>query len=363
MAKTLPTVDRYGTERARDFALRFVEDDLARSRFPDARVRLGVALGQLYKFGCDKDTIFFWVRRWPRFADLVSCSPTAAAASAPSSAEKQAGFPVAGIVSSGQAIESAECGGLSLVVDLGSLSIPPGGVDVCLYHNEHLPIGRFKDLQIQNGRLAARGSLNQTSEAEEVARALRRDDWVQTSIGANMAILEFVDENETVRVNGRRLKPPALIARAASLREVSICRDRTAVDRDAYLTQYVQLYEPGPMPDRLNLIRATTALERKRREAAADLARFCREFEQEQARQRQVQGAIAAQQRTDEALARETNRRRDLAAALESRGDTVRAAPWVATGDTQLDRRRREQQQQREPHWLRTSWGNMNILT
>jgi hypothetical protein len=354
MAKTLPAVDRYGAERARDFVARVVADPVARELFPDAPVRLAVGLGQLFRFGCDVQTIEGWLRTWGQYAD-IAFRKVIAAPSPP--AEMTPGAPIAALAASGRPLTAPEFGDrFPMVLDLESLVIPARGVNLCPYHAEHLPLGRFTELRVEKGQLEARGWLSRSHEAGELGRALNQDAWIQASLGAGIGVLEFIPEDEPAWVNERLIKGPCLVARGANLKEISATRDQNARDEDTYITRHVALFSAGRMPSRLALVRVTVKAEQERHAAAENLRAFAEGIEIEQAEKRRALSAVAAQRRTDEVSLREINRRQAVIDAADARRAlaTVQTTP---TGDAMRDAARRQEQEQRETtSRIRTCW-------
>lgn len=116
-------------------------------------------------------------------------------------------------------------GGLSTVIDLGSLRVARGGAGLpILYsHDRADPIGHATDVTVSATSIDAAGILSVPGDSrDKVAGAARNGFRWAVSVGCEAEELEYISSSDTVTVNGSRLKGPLYVARKSTLREISI---------------------------------------------------------------------------------------------------------------------------------------------
>ncbi|GIW83209.1 MAG: hypothetical protein KatS3mg105_5016 [Gemmatales bacterium] len=113
-----------------------------------------------------------------------------------------------------------------VVVDLSGLDFSKQRIPI-LY--DHIPsidhvIGQSDSISIENGKLVARGRFVLDKPDSLASAVLAKADsgyvW-QASIGAMADDIEYVDENQTIAVNGSEFQGPLYLVRRARLREIS----------------------------------------------------------------------------------------------------------------------------------------------
>jgi phage major head subunit gpT-like protein len=110
-----------------------------------------------------------------------------------------------------------------VVVDLESASAPRQSVPVPRAHDPERILGHTTAIDISAQRIKASGILSADNEhsAEIVRMAANGFPW-QASIGASPKKMEFVPKGDSVKVNGRNWDGPLLVARGATIREISL---------------------------------------------------------------------------------------------------------------------------------------------
>ena len=93
---------------------------------------------------------------------------------------------------------------------------------ILLDHDSRQIVGQSSSVQIMDGQIRLDGRVMGEEDASKRVASLARDgfQW-QASVGMSVSRYERVDENQTVKVNGREFSGPLLVARAARLGEVS----------------------------------------------------------------------------------------------------------------------------------------------
>lgn len=114
--------------------------------------------------------------------------------------------------------------GWPVVVDLAGLKVPGQRRPILRDHDSTQIVGHTESIEVSEGgrRLHVTGVISGVGEAaqEVVALAGRGFPW-QSSIGASAERMEFIDRDQTVKVNGRSFDGPIYVARATTLGEVS----------------------------------------------------------------------------------------------------------------------------------------------
>lgn len=109
-----------------------------------------------------------------------------------------------------------------VVVDLSGLRIPAKSRPILRDHNTARIVGHTEAIEIGAGSIKLSGRISASNKhAREVAASSDNGFPWQASIGASASKVAFVDQGETVEVNGRRLSGPLYVARQSALREVS----------------------------------------------------------------------------------------------------------------------------------------------
>jgi hypothetical protein len=109
-----------------------------------------------------------------------------------------------------------------VIVDLSGLTIPRRSQPILRDHDPAQIVGHTNTVSNSGGSLKLTGTISgANAHAEEVAASSDAGFPWQSSIGARATRLAFVDEGETVTVNGRRQTGPLYVARSSILREVS----------------------------------------------------------------------------------------------------------------------------------------------
>lgn len=109
-----------------------------------------------------------------------------------------------------------------VVVDLTGLSVRSQSRPIVYSHDLKQIVGHSEriDVTAQTIKVAGKVSGVGDSAKEVVALADNGFPW-QSSIGADVVRLEFVDRGNTVKVNGKNFSGPVYVARSTSLREIS----------------------------------------------------------------------------------------------------------------------------------------------
>ena len=110
-----------------------------------------------------------------------------------------------------------------VVVDLSGLKVSAKSRPLLRDHDTSQIVGHTDTIQINAGSIKVAGVISAANEhaAEVVNSSLNGFPW-QASIGARGTKMSFVDEGETVKVNGRTLTGPLIVARQSVMKEISV---------------------------------------------------------------------------------------------------------------------------------------------
>jgi hypothetical protein len=114
--------------------------------------------------------------------------------------------------------------GRDVVLDLSGTSVAAGKRPFLLNHNPEKPVGHSEDggIVVSAQRIRAAGVVSGANDAaREVAESSGNGFPWRSSIGASIERIEWVDDGESVTVNGKRFTGPLYVVRAATVREVS----------------------------------------------------------------------------------------------------------------------------------------------
>jgi hypothetical protein len=108
-----------------------------------------------------------------------------------------------------------------IVVDFAGLNVPRQKQPILLQHDPVQIVGHSEEVTV-DGKVAVAGVVSGVGNAaaEVVGSSTNGFPW-QMSIGASLEKVIAVDEGETVEVNGRKFTGPILVARKATLKEIS----------------------------------------------------------------------------------------------------------------------------------------------
>jgi hypothetical protein len=230
-------------EDAQAFVERFVESDEAYRVLGDDRVlRLRVAAGQLVETITPLAGIpecRYSVHKLERCRDSIKFV-----------ARIDSGLPV-------------QIGGqrYKIVHDLGTLRLPEQPIPVRLQHEDSSwgdILGWTEHTQVRpmtamaEGYLLVDGSVGRVAQILKAAQDLNHI-W-RMSPRTETKIFSFVQAGYSCRVNDRLLVGPLLIARHATLKELSICSEHGAADNRTYV-----LFQGTPMFSRYSACRVTSA--------------------------------------------------------------------------------------------------------
>jgi hypothetical protein len=111
---------------------------------------------------------------------------------------------------------------LPVVVDLSGLRIAAKARPILRDHDISRIVGHTESIDINRSSIRLSGVISAANDtAREVAESSDNGFPWQASIGASASKVIFVDEGESVEVNGRRFTGPLYVARQSVLREVS----------------------------------------------------------------------------------------------------------------------------------------------
>jgi hypothetical protein len=155
-----------------------------------------------------------------------------------------------------------------LVVDLAGLNAASQRLPVLRDHEPKDIVAHTEFIEISAQRVKTGGVMSGVGDAavEVLNLASNNFPW-QVSIGAQIHAKEFVDQGQTVKVNGRNLDGPIIVARKATLRELSFVSlgadpgtSATVAagmgDNDMAFTEW--LTKKGFEPDKLTDVQRTT---------------------------------------------------------------------------------------------------------
>jgi hypothetical protein len=112
--------------------------------------------------------------------------------------------------------------GLPVVLDLAGVEVPRQDLPILRQHDPERIVGHTASIEITPQRIRASGIISGTGDAaqEVIGLADNGFPW-QASIGASVQRLEFVDRDQTVKVNGKSFTGPLYVVRASVLGEIS----------------------------------------------------------------------------------------------------------------------------------------------
>lgn len=112
--------------------------------------------------------------------------------------------------------------GWPVVVDLAGIKVPSQTTPIFRNHDPERIVGHTTKVEVTAQRIKVAGLMSGDAEhvGPIVASAANGFPW-QASIGAHVDRMEFVDRDETVKVNGRSFTGPVYVARATTLGEIS----------------------------------------------------------------------------------------------------------------------------------------------
>lgn len=112
--------------------------------------------------------------------------------------------------------------GLPVVVDLAGVSVPRQDIPILRQHDAERIVGHTTAVEVSAQRIKAAGVISGSGDAaqEVLATADNGFPW-QASIGASIQRIEFVERDQTVKVNGKSFAGPLYVVRASTLGEIS----------------------------------------------------------------------------------------------------------------------------------------------
>lgn len=109
-----------------------------------------------------------------------------------------------------------------VVVDLSGLRVSAKSRPILRDHDSTRIVGHTESIEVNAGSIRLLGLISGSNEhAREVTESGDNGFPWQSSIGAMSQRMVFVDQGESVEVNGRRFSGPLYVARQSTLREVS----------------------------------------------------------------------------------------------------------------------------------------------
>lgn len=109
-----------------------------------------------------------------------------------------------------------------VVVDLSGLRVSAKSRPILRDHDSTRIVGHTETIEVNAGSIRLLGLISGSNEhAREVTESGDNGFPWQSSIGAMSQRMVFVDQGESVEVNGRRISGPLYVARQSTLREVS----------------------------------------------------------------------------------------------------------------------------------------------
>jgi hypothetical protein len=129
-----------------------------------------------------------------------------------------------------------------VVADLSGMRIPAKNRPILRDHSVGQIVGHTESIDINRSSIRLKGVISGSNDyAREVAESSGNGFPWQSSIGAQATKVVFVDEGESVEVNGRRFTGPLYVARQSVLREVSFVAlgadDRTSATLAASISK------------------------------------------------------------------------------------------------------------------------------
>ena len=109
-----------------------------------------------------------------------------------------------------------------VVVDLAGMEVATQSRPILKQHDPEQIVGHTESIKVAASSIKLAGKISGIGEAaEEVVRTADNGFPWQSSIGAAVQQLEFVDRGNSVKVNGRKFTGPLYVARKTSLKETS----------------------------------------------------------------------------------------------------------------------------------------------
>lgn len=109
-----------------------------------------------------------------------------------------------------------------VVVDLSGMKVPAKSRPILRDHDSGRIVGHTEAIEINGSAIKLAGIVSGSNDhAREVSESGDNGFPWQSSIGASVQRMVFVDRGESVEVNGRRFTGPLYVARQSTLREVS----------------------------------------------------------------------------------------------------------------------------------------------
>ncbi len=113
-----------------------------------------------------------------------------------------------------------------IIVDLTGLKAGRAKLPILLDHENSVEcvFGQTDKIEITAAGVKVTGTVTSDSDeaAQVVANAKNGFEW-QASIGASIDVREILESGAKATVNGREISGPVIIARKATLKEISIC--------------------------------------------------------------------------------------------------------------------------------------------
>lgn len=112
--------------------------------------------------------------------------------------------------------------GYPVVVDLAGASVPRQDVPILRQHDAERIVGHTTAIEVTAQRIKASGVMSGTGDAAAEVQSLAANGFPwQASIGARVLAREFVEQGQTVKVNGQNFSGPVIVARKTVLGEIS----------------------------------------------------------------------------------------------------------------------------------------------
>lgn len=113
--------------------------------------------------------------------------------------------------------------GSPVIVDASGLKVPSQSIAILRDHSPEKIVGHSDKIDVaKTGEISAAGVLSgSNAHAAEVLESSRSGFPWQASIGAAVERTEYVEAGSKITVNGRSVQGPAVVVRAATLREIS----------------------------------------------------------------------------------------------------------------------------------------------
>tara|TARA_Y100000593_G_scaffold25220_3_gene50405 strand:- start:3383 stop:5530 length:2148 start_codon:yes stop_codon:yes gene_type:complete len=110
-----------------------------------------------------------------------------------------------------------------LVLDLKGMEVGSASIPIHRDHDRTRVVGHSQGVDVKDNRLIVHGSISAANEhAHEVVASSKNNFPWQASVGANLnRAPQYVAEDKTVVVNGRRMAGPLFVAKSWTLKEAS----------------------------------------------------------------------------------------------------------------------------------------------